>query len=194
MSIYGEQIKQQFDQAVEKGFNGFEIEVHGILDSEDFRLIEALGLGYTVESVSSNHTPLKKDKDSAGEARAFEVVCAFEVVKESYDRFIFSVQQPRKPEHIKILNTLRDNFERYYPKDEVLISDNVYYFMVNPSGIAVIVPVMQAMVPGAIYVKAKKPLKKSIAKEHAALVEILSTLPKASCSEWEAIFRMIGWL
>lgn len=191
MSIYGDQIKLQFEEAVEKGYNSFEIEVEGALDSEDFKLIERLGLGYVVENVSNEITPLGKTDGAPERLRAFGIT------KGSYDRFIFSVQQPRKPEHIKIMNVLRDNFERYYPKATSLTDANVYYFMVNPSGEAVLVRAANAMIPGAIHVKAKNPLEpiaKRSTEEFILLMGYLEGLPKIDFPEWEAIFRMIGWL
>lgn len=191
MSIYGEQIKMQFEEAVEKGYNSFEIEVEGALDSEDFKLIERLGLGYIVENVSNEITPLEKTDGAPERLRAFGIT------KGSYDRFIFSVQQPRKPEHIKIMNVLRDNFERYYPKATSLTDANVYHFMVNPSGRIVLVTSVFALTPGAVYVTAKRPLKpmfERCSEEFTLLMGVLEELPKVSFTELEAIFRMIGWL
>jgi hypothetical protein len=191
MSIYGEQIKMQFEEAVEKGYNSFSVDVEGILDSEDFKLIDALGLGYTVENITNEAVPLGKADGSPNRLRVFGVT------RESYDRFIFSVQQPRKPEHVKIMNVLRDNFERYYPKATSLTDANVYYFMVNPSGEAVLVRAANAMIPGAIHVKAKNPLEpiaKRSTEEFILLMGYLEGLPKIDFPEWEAIFRMIGWL
>ncbi len=191
MSIYGDQIKLQFEEAVEKGYNSFSVDVEGILDSEDFKLIDALGLGYTVENITNEAVPLGKADGSPNRLRVFGVT------RESYDRFIFSVQQPRKPEHIKIMNVLRDNFERYYPKATSLTDANVYYFMVNPSGEAVLVRAANAMIPGAIHVKAKNPLEpiaKRSTEEFVLLMGYLEGLPKIDFPEWEAIFRMIVWL
>lgn len=156
MSIYGEQIKMQFDEAVEKGYNSFSVDVEGTLDSEDFKLIDALGLGYTVENITNEAVPLGKADGSPDRLRVFGVT------RESYDRFIFSVQQPRKPEHIKIMNILRDNFERYYPKTTSLTDANVYYFMVNPSGRIVLVTSVFALTPGAVHVTAKETFKTNV--------------------------------
>lgn len=191
MSIYGDQIKLQFEEAVEKGYNSFEIEVEGALDSEDFKLIERLGLGYVVENVSNEITPLGKTDGAPERLRAFGIT------KGSYDRFIFSVQQPRKPEHIKIMNVLRDNFERYYPKATSLTDANVYHFMVNPSGRIVLITSVFALTPGAVYVTAKRPLKpmfERCSEEFTLLMDTLEELPKVSFTDLEAIFRMIGWL
>lgn len=191
MSIYGDQIKLQFEEAVEKGYNSFSVDVEGILDSEDFKLIDALGLGYTVENITNEAVPLGKADGSPNRLRVFGVT------RESYDRFIFSVQQPRKPEHIKIMNVLRDNFERYYPKATSLTDANVYHFMVNPSGRIVLVTSVFALTPGAVYVTAKRPLKpmfERCSEEFTLLMGVLEELPKVSFTELEAIFRMIGWL
>jgi hypothetical protein len=191
MSIYGDQIKLQFEEAVEKGYNSFSVDVEGILDSEDFKLIDSLGLGYTVENITNEAVPLGKADGSPNRLRVFGVT------RESYDRFIFSVQQPRKPEHIKIMNVLRDNFERYYPKATSLTDANVYHFMVNPSGRIVLVTSVFALTPGAVYVTAKRPLKpmfERCSEEFTLLMGVLEELPKVSFTELEAIFRMIGWL
>lgn len=191
MSIYGDQIKMQFEEAVEKGYNSFSVDVEGILDSEDFKLIDALGLGYTVENITNEAVPLGKADGSPNRLRVFGVT------RESYDRFIFSVQQPRKPEHIRIMNVLRDNFERYYPKATSLTDANVYHFMVNPSGRIVLVTSVFALTPGAVYVTAKRPLKpmfERCSEEFTLLMGVLEELPKVSFTELEAIFRMIGWL
>lgn len=191
MSIYGDQIKLQFEEAVEKGYNSFSVDVEGILDSEDFKLIDALGLGYTVENITNEAVPLGKADGSPNRLRVFGVT------RESYDRFIFSVQQPRKPEHIKIMNVLRDNFERYYPKATSLTDANVYHFMVNPSDRIVLVTSVFALTPGAVYVTAKRPLKpmfERCSEEFTLLMSVLEELPKVSFTELEAIFRMIGWL
>lgn len=191
MSIYGDQIKLQFEEAVEKGYNSFSVDVEGILDSEDFKLIDALGLGYTVENITNEAVPLGKADGSPNRLRVFGVT------RESYDRFIFSVQQPRKPEHIKIMNVLRDNFERYYPKATSLTDANVYHFMVNPSGRIVLITSVFALTPGAVYVTAKRPLKpmfERCSEEFTLLMDTLEELPKVSFTELEAIFRMIGWL
>lgn len=191
MSIYGDQIKMQFEEAVEKGYNSFSVDVEGILDSEDFKLIDALGLGYTVENITNEAVPLGKADGSPNRLRVFGVT------RESYDRFIFSVQQPRKPEHIKIMNVLRDNFERYYPKATSLTDANVYHFMVNPSGRIVLITSVFALTPGAVYVTAKRPLKpmfERCSEEFTLLMGVLEELPKVSFTELEAIFRMIGWL
>lgn len=191
MSIYGDQIKLQFEEAVEKGYNSFSVDVEGILDSEDFKLIDALGLGYTAENITNEAVPLGKADGSLNRLRVFGVT------RESYDRFIFSVQQPRKPEHIKIMNVLRDNFERYYPKATSLTDANVYHFMVNPSGRIVLVTSVFALTPGAVYVTAKRPLKpmfERCSEEFTLLMGVLEELPKVSFTELEAIFRMIGRL
>lgn len=191
MSIYGDQIKLQFEEAVEKGYNSFSVDVEGILDSEDFKLIDALGLGYTVENITNKAVPLGKADGSPNRLRVFGVT------RESYDRFIFSVQQPRKPEHIKIMNVLRDNFERYYPKATSLTDANVYHFMVNPSGRIVLITSVFALTPGAVYVTAKRPLKpmfERCSEEFTLLMDTLEELPKVSFTELEAIFRMMGWL
>ena len=191
MSIYGDQIKLQFEEAVEKGYNSFSVDVEGILDSEDFKLIDALGLGYTVENITNEAVPLGKADGPPNRLRVFGVT------RESYDRFIFSVQQPRKPEHIKIMNVLRDNFERYYPKATSLTDANVYHFMVNPSDRVVLVTSACALIPGAVYVTAKSPLKpmfERCSEEFTLLMDTLEELPKVSFTELEAIFRMIGWL
>lgn len=191
MSIYGDQIKLQFEEAVEKGYNSFSVDVEGILDSEDFKLIDALGLGYTAENITNEAVPLGKADGSLNRLRVFGVT------RESYDRFIFSVQQPRKPEHIKIMNVLRDNFERYYPKATSLTDANVYHFVVNPSGRIVLVTSVFALTPGAVYVTAKRPLKpmfERCSEEFTLLMGVLEELPKVSFTELEAIFRMIGRL
>ena len=198
MSIYGDQIRLQYEEAVEKGYNGFEVIVEGALDSADFKLIESLGLGYTVESVVHRAMPLgSADRKPEGVDEKPKGLRLFGITKESYDKFIFSVQQPRKPEHIKIMNVLRDNFERYIPKATSLTDANVYHFMVNPSGRIVLITSVFALTPGAVYVTAKRPLKpmfERCSEEFTLLMGILEELPKVSFTELEAIFRMIGWL